>query len=78
MERMGNARWAAVHIVRDKAPKKSGFCDEISGNEAGFSDKAPNNSGFCDEICLKVMRKNVHKQRFTSFSTLARVGNTQQ
>lgn len=77
MEWSGNEKCSAV-LISDKAPKKSGFCDEISGNEAGFSDKAPNNSGFCDELSLKEMRKNVHKQRFTSFSTLARVGNTQQ
>lgn len=52
---MGNARWAAVHIVRDKAPKKSGFCDEIGGNEACFRDKAPNIFGFCDEISLSAV-----------------------
>ena len=64
MERMGNARWAAVHIVRDKAPKKSGFCDEIGGNEACFRDKAPNIFGFCDEISLSAVFQVLQFQTF--------------
>ena len=59
MERMGNARWAAVHIVRDKAPKKSGFCDEIGGNEACFRDKAPNIFGFCDFAFFIILSLNI-------------------